>query len=57
MPPRSVPQLRELLGSDELSEAGLRLTKAFFKLRNAHERQRVIALAEQLLAEQDERDR
>jgi hypothetical protein len=49
MPEDSQSQLRTLLQSDLLTEQGLRLTNAFHKLRDAHDRERVIALAEQLL--------
>jgi hypothetical protein len=46
-------RLRALLQSDLLTEQGLRLTNAFHKLRDAHDRERVIDLAEQLLDAQD----
>jgi hypothetical protein len=46
-------RLRALLQSDLLTEQGLRLTNAFHKLRDAHDRERVIELAEQLLDAQD----
>jgi hypothetical protein len=49
MPEDSQSQLRTLLQSDLLTEQGVRLTNAFHKLRDAHDRERVIALAEQLL--------
>lgn len=47
------PHLRAVLRSDVVTEQGLRLTKAFFKLRNIHDRQQVIALAELLLDQQN----
>ncbi|MHB8270750.1 hypothetical protein [Bradyrhizobium sp.] len=46
-------RLRTLLQSDLLTEQGLRLTNAFHKLRDAHDRERVIDLAEQLLDAQN----
>jgi hypothetical protein len=33
---------------------GLRLMRAFYKLRSVHDRQQIIALAERLLADQNE---
>ena len=49
MPEDSQSRLRTLLQSDLLTQQGLRLTNAFHKLRDAHDRERVIDLAEQLL--------
>jgi hypothetical protein len=52
MSEKSTPHLRAVLQSDVLTEQGLQLTTAFFKLRNVHHRQQVIALAERLLKEE-----
>ena len=49
MPENPQLRLRMILQSDLLTEQGVRLTSAFHKLQDAHDRQRVIALAEQLL--------
>jgi hypothetical protein len=49
----ALSRLRTLLQSDQLTEQGLRLTNAFHKLRDAHDRERVIDLAEQLLDAQN----
>ena len=51
----ALSRLRTLLQSDLLTEQGLRLTNAFHKLRDAHDRERVIDLAEQLLDAQNEK--
>jgi hypothetical protein len=48
MPEDAQSRLRTLLQSDLLTEQGLRLTNAFQKLRDAHDREQVIDLAEQL---------
>ena len=53
MPKDSLSRLRTLLQLDLLTEQGLRLTNAFHKLRDAHDRERVIDLAEQLLDAQN----
>jgi hypothetical protein len=49
MPEDSQPRLRTVLRADLLTLQGLRLTSAFHKLRDSQDRQRVVALAEQLL--------
>jgi hypothetical protein len=49
MPENSQPHLKTVLRPDVLIEQGLRLTSAFRKPQDAHDRQQVIALAEQLL--------
>jgi hypothetical protein len=49
MPEESQPRLRAVLRADLLTLQGLRLTSAFHKLRDSQDRQRVVALAEQLL--------
>ena len=49
MPENPQLRLRMILQSDLLTEQGVRLTSAFHKLQDADDRQRVIALAEQLL--------
>jgi hypothetical protein len=53
MPKDSLSRLRTLLQLDLLTEQGLRLTNAFHKLRDVHDRERVIDLAEQLLDAQN----
>jgi hypothetical protein len=54
MSEKSTPHLRAIMQSDVLTEQGLQLTRAFFKLRNVHDRQQVIALAERLLEDESE---
>lgn len=54
MSEKSTPHLRAIMQSDVLTEQGLQLTKVFFKLRNVHDRQQVIALAERLLEDESE---
>jgi hypothetical protein len=49
MSENSQPHLKTALRSDVLIEQGLRLTSAFHKLQDTHDRQQVIALAERLL--------
>jgi hypothetical protein len=49
MPESPQLRLRMILQSDLLTEQGLRLTSAFHKLQDAHDREQVIDLAEQLL--------
>jgi hypothetical protein len=49
MPENPQLRLRMVLLSDLLTEQGLRLTNAFHKLQDVHDRQQVIALIEQLL--------
>jgi hypothetical protein len=53
MPENSQPRLKTVLRSDVLTGQGLRLTSAFLQLRDIHDREQVIALAEQLLAAQN----
>jgi hypothetical protein len=53
MPENSQSRLETALRSDVLVEQGLRLTNAFHKLLDNDDRQRVIALAEQLLDAQN----
>jgi hypothetical protein len=54
MSEKSILHLRAFMQSDVLTEQGLQLTKVFFKLRNVHDRQQVIALAERLLEDESE---
>jgi hypothetical protein len=54
MSEKSTPHLRAVMQSDVLTTQGLQLTKVFFKLRDVHARQQVIALAERLLESESE---
>jgi len=53
MPGKSESQLYLVSGASPLTLQGLRLTKAFFEIRNPQHREQVIALAERLLEEQN----
>lgn len=57
MPNDSQSRLRTILQSDLLTQQGLRLTNAFHKLQDIHDREQVIALAEQFLDAQNAKSR